>query len=338
MPVEENKIGLLLVNLGTPEGIDYWSIRRYLAEFLSDRRVVELPALIWQPILQGIVLSLRPRKSSQAYAKIWNREKNESPLKTLTRAQAQKLGDYFHQTHPQVLVDWGMRYGQPALADRISALQQRGCQRILLFPLYPQYCGATTATVNDQAYRQLMTLRYQPTLRSAPAYFDQAIYISTLKAALQEDLAALDWTPDVVLASLHGMPKVTEEKGDPYARQCQTTVTLLRQALNWEESQLQLVFQSRFGAQTWLQPYAASKVAALAAAGTKKLAIFCPGFASDCVETLEEVALGLQEIFRRAGGEQFAYLPCLNDRDLHIEMLAKLAEKELAGWIEPPRG
>ncbi|MGO1119540.1 ferrochelatase [Rhodovibrionaceae bacterium A322] len=333
MARDQQKTGLLLINLGTPEATDFWSIRRYLSEFLSDQRVVELPALLWQPILQGIVLTVRPKKSGAAYDQIWNREKNESPLKTITRSQSEKLAKALEDQHPDLIVDWAMRYGQPALADKIDSLIERGCQKILLFPLYPQYSGATTATVNDQAYRKMMALRNQPSIRTVPAYYEDPAYISALKKALLSDLEQLDWQPDRILASMHGMPKVTADKGDPYFVQCQQTIACLQKELGWDDQKMQLVFQSRFGAQEWLKPYAEPAVEELARNGVKNLAIFCPGFASDCVETLEEVALGLKETFLEAGGEKFAYLPCLNDRDVHIEMLQSLAEKEMMGWL-----
>ncbi len=326
------KIGVLLLNLGTPDGTDYWSMRRYLGEFLSDRRIIELSPLLWQPILQGIILSLRPGKSGQNYAKIWNRELNESPLRTYTRAQAEKLSEAFGPDS-QVVVDWGMRYGNPSTASRIDSLVARGCDRLLLFPLYPQYSAATTGTACDQAFRALMTQRWMPAVRSVPAYYDDPAYIELLATTVEAQLAALDFEPEVLLASFHGLPKENLLKGDPYHCQCQKTARLLRERLGWPEPRLQVVFQSRFGPKEWLQPYADERVAELADGGVKRLAVVSPGFASDCVETLEELAIGLRETFEEAGGRDFAYLPCLNESDAHIAYLKQVIERELCGWL-----
>ncbi|WP_119167358.1 ferrochelatase [Algihabitans albus] len=326
------KIGVLLLNLGTPDGTDYWSMRRYLGEFLSDRRIIELSPLLWQPILQGIILTLRPSKSGRNYAKIWNRELNESPLRSFTRVQAEKLSEAF-QRHSEILVEWGMRYGHPSTESRIESLIARGCDRLLLFPLYPQYSAATTGTACDAAFRALMTKRWMPALRTVPAYFDDPAYIDLLAASVRQQLAALDFDPDVVLTSFHGLPKENLLKGDPYHCQCQKTARLLRESLGWPEDRLQVVFQSRFGPKEWLQPYADEKVAELASSGAKRLAVLSPGFASDCVETLEELGIGLRETFEEAGGERFAYLSCLNDSDAHIAYLKQVVERELHGWI-----
>lgn len=331
-PVAPRKIGVLLLNLGTPDGTDYWSMRRYLGEFLSDRRIIELSPLLWQPILRGIILTLRPSKSGRNYAKIWNKELDESPLRSFTRVQAEKLAQAF-AGQDEILVEWGMRYGQPSTDSRIESLIARGCDRLLIFPLYPQYSAATTGTACDAAFRSLMTKRWMPALRTVPAYFDDPAYIELLADSLRQQIAALDFEPEVVLTSFHGLPKENLLKGDPYHCQCQKTARLLRERLGWPDERLQVVFQSRFGPKEWLQPYADEKVAELAEAGVKRLAVLSPGFASDCVETLEELAIGLRETFEEAGGERFAYLSCLNDSDAHIAYLRQVVERELRGWI-----
>lgn len=330
--VPPRKIGVLLLNLGTPDGTDYWSMRRYLGEFLSDRRIIELSPLLWQPILQGIILTVRPSKSGQNYAKVWNRELNESPLRSFTRLQAEKLTEAFAD-EKEIVVEWGMRYGQPSTASRIESLIARGCDRLLLFPLYPQYSAATTGTACDEAFRALMTQRWMPALRTVSAYYDDPAYIELLAASVRAQIEALDFEPEVLLVSFHGLPKENLLKGDPYHCQCQKTGRLLREVLGRSEEQMQVVFQSRFGPKEWLQPYADEKVAQLAEAGVKRLAVVSPGFASDCVETLEELAIGLRETFEEAGGEHFSYLSCLNASDAHIAYLKKLVERELCGWI-----
>jgi len=331
-PLPARKIGVLLLNLGTPDGTDYWSMRRYLGEFLSDRRIIELSPLLWQPILQGIILSVRPGKSGQNYAKIWNTELNESPLRTITRSQAEKLSEALGET-TEILVDWGMRYGNPSTASRIDTLVARGCDRLLIFPLYPQYSAATVGTACDQAFRALMTQRWMPAVRVVPPYFNDPAYIDVLARSVETSLAQLDFEPEVLLASFHGLPKENLLKGDPYHCQCQKTARLLRERLGWGEERLQIVFQSRFGPKEWLQPYADEKVAELAEAGVERVAVVSPGFVADCVETLEELAIGLKETFEEAGGKRFAYLPCLNDTELHIDYLKGLIERELCGWL-----
>lgn len=325
--------GVLLVNLGTPDGTDYRSLRRYLSQFLSDRRVVELSPWLWQPILQGIVLTTRPRKSGQAYAAIWNRERDESPLRTITRAQAEGLAGRLAARHPTVVVDWAMRYGRPSIPERLAALQAAGCERILFLPLYPQYSAATTATACDEAFRWLMRQRRQPALRIAPAYYDDPRYVEAVARSVEAHLAGLAWEPERLLVSFHGMPRETLDKGDPYHCHCRKSGRLLRERLGWSEERLQAVFQSRFGPKEWLQPYADETVKQLAAAGVKRLAMVSPGFAADCVETLEELAIGLKELFEEGGGERFAYVPCLNDGADGLDLLEGLAEQELAGWL-----
>lgn len=329
----ERRVGVLLVNLGTPDGTDYRSVRRYLSEFLSDRRVVELPAWLWQPILQGPVLARRPQKSGQAYEAIWDKERNESPLRTITRAQAEGLSKRLAERHPQVRVDWAMRYGSPAIAERLQGLQEAGCERLLLLPLYPQYSAATTATACDEAFRWLMRQRWQPSLRVAPAYYDDPRYIAALGESVQMALAGLAWEPERLLVSFHGMPRETLDKGDPYHCHCQKTARLLREFLGWPSDKLIVVFQSRFGPKEWLKPYADETVDSLARSGVKRLAIVSPGFAADCLETLEELAIGLKERFLEAGGDDFAYLPCLNDSPGGLDLLQALVVQELAGWL-----
>ena len=326
------KTGVLLINLGTPEATSYWPMRRYLKEFLSDRRVIEVNPVLWWFILNGIILTTRPKRSGHAYDKIWNRERNESPLKTITRSQAEKLGARMADL-PQVVVDWGMRYGLPATADRIQALKDQGCDRILLFPLYPQYSAATTATALDKAYEALMAMRWQPAIRTVPPYFDHPAHIAALAQSLERHLASLAWTPDVILASFHGLPKDYLLAGDPYHCHCQKTARLLSERLGLVEGKLQVVFQSRFGKAEWLQPYAQQTVEELPARGIRNLVMIMPGFAADCVETLEEVAIGLRETFLAKGGVQFAAVPCLNDSAESMEMLDTMVRQQLSGWI-----
>ena len=332
-PVDIGKIGVLLVNLGTPEATSYWPMRRYLKEFLSDRRVIEVNRALWWIILNGIILTTRPRKSGHAYDKIWNRELNESPLKTITRSQAKLLGEAL-RGHAEIVVDWAMRYGLPATAGRIEALKQQGCDRILLFPLYPQYCAATTATALDKAYDVLREMRWQPAIRTVPPYYDHPAHIDALAKSLDRHLKSLGWKPDRILASFHGLPKAYFVAGDPYHCHCMKTARLLSGKLKLPASMLQVVFQSRFGRGEWLQPYAQDTVEALPAEGVKKLVVIMPGFAADCVETLEEVVIGLAQTFRQKGGEKFSAVPCLNDSPASIGMLETIVRGELAGWID----
>ena len=327
-----DRIGLLIVNLGTPDGTSYWAIRRYLKEFLSDRRVVETSRLIWWPILNLVILAFRPFKSGKLYATVWNRERNESPLRTITRAQAERLGAAF-RSEPDVRVEWAMRYGMPSIASRMKALAEDGCDRILLFPLYPQYSATTTASVCDAAFRTLATQRRQPAIRVVPAYFDSPVYIAALAQSIRAQIAALPFEPEVVLASFHGLPKDYVRRGDPYETQCLATVARLREALGWDENRLRMTFQSRFGPTEWLTPYTAETAEALAKAGTRSLAVVAPGFVADCVETLEEIALGCRDTFLAAGGQNFAALSCLNDTAEGIIVLETVARQQLAGWL-----
>jgi len=331
--VKSGRIGVLLVNLGTPDDTSYWPMRRYLKEFLSDRRVIETPRVIWWPILNGIILQKRPTKSGEAYRLIWNEELNESPLRTITRAQAHKLGAALTARHPRLAVDWAMRYGNPSIASRLEALQAEGCERVLVFPLYPQYSAATTATVNDKAFEALMRMRWQPALRTVPPYHDDPVYIDALAASLKASLAALDFEPEVILASFHGLPEEYFLKGDPYHCHCQKTGRLLREALGVGPEKLRVTFQSRFGKAEWLKPYTDKTVEALAAEGVKRMAVITPGFVSDCVETLEEIAGQNAEIFHEHGGERFAALPCLNDGPEGMRVLEHIVLKELQGWL-----
>lgn len=320
------RVGVLLVNLGTPDAADAASVRRYLAEFLSDPRVVEIPQLVWQPILRGAVLTTRPKKSAHAYRQVWTED--GSPLAAITRRQALALKDAFG---PAVTVDYAMRYGRPAIGDRLRALKEAGCERILVAPLYPQYCAATTATANDKAFAALAQMRWQPALRTLPPYHDDPAYIDALATNVREQLAALDFAPDAVLASFHGMPQRTLELGDPYHCHCRKTARLLSEALGRE---LTVTFQSRFGRAKWLEPATDKVLEALPAKGARKVAIVAPGFSADCLETLEELAIRGKESFVEAGGTHFAYLPCLNDTPAGIVMLRGLLARELAGWID----
>lgn len=326
------RIGVLIVNLGTPEGTSYWPMRRYLKEFLSDRRVVETNRVLWWLILNGIILTTRPKKSGHAYDKIWNRERDESPLKTITRAQAQKLVGELHADGP-IIVDWGMRYGLPPVGERLKALKEQGCDRILIFPLYPQYSASTTATVADAVFAAMADLRWQPTLRFVPPYYGEPVHIETLAQSITAHLDTLDWVPDVILASYHGLPESYVAKGDPYYHHCQETTRLLRDKLGFSDEKLKIVFQSRFGRAEWIKPYAQDMVASLAAQGVHNLVMVMPGFAADCVETLEEVAIGLAATFRENGGINFSTVPCLNDSTIAIAMMAALIRKELTGWL-----
>ena len=328
-PVLPEKVGVLLIALGTPDSPGYWDMRRYLKEFLSDRRVIEVNPLLWKFLLNVVILTKRPFSSGEAYESIWDHERDESPLRTITREQTEKLGAKLREKFgDEVVVDYGMRYGNPSTASRIEALQKQGCQRIVLFPLYPQYAAATTATACDQAFRALMSIRWQPAVRTVPAYHDHKGYIEALANSIRRHLADLDWEPDVLVTSFHGVPKRYLLAGDPYHCQCQKTARLLRENLGWPEDKLQIAFQSLFGKEEWLRPYTVEHVAALAEQGRKKLAIIAPGFSADCVETLEEIQEEIREAFEEAGGEKFTYIPCLNAEDDHIDLLADIASRE----------
>ena len=324
------KTGLLLVNLGTPVTPDAKGLRPYLKQFLSDRRVIEASPLIWQPLLRGIILNTRPRKSARAYAKIWRQESNESPLRYYTRLQAEKLQDELGET---VVVEYAMRYGRPSIDEKLAALKAAGCERISVMALYPQYSATTSASVYDEVFFSLLKMRWQPALRTAAPWHDHAAYIDALATSVQAHIDQLNWTPDVIVASFHGLPQSYFEKGDPYHCHCAKTARLLREKLGMDENQLKLTFQSRFGPTQWLQPYTDKTVVELAENGTKKIAVVTPGFISDCVETLEEIGIELQKDFLEAGGTHFTTVPCLNDTQDSIELLALLARKDLSGWI-----
>lgn len=328
--IPHGKVGVLLVNLGTPDGTDRRSMRRYLEEFLTDRRVIETPRLKWYPVLYGIILNVRPQKKGRDYDTIWNRELDESPLRTYTRSQAERLSA---RLGGGVVVDWAMRYGNPSIASRLDALQAAGCERILLYPLYPQYAAATTATVNDKAFAHLVTKRWQPALRTVPPYHDDPVYIDALARSVETHLSTLTFEPEVVLASFHGIPKSYFEKGDPYYCHCQKTGRLLRQRLGWSEDRLRVTFQSRFGPEEWLQPYTDKTVEALARSGVKSLAVMTPGFVADCLETIEEIGVENADIFRGNGGVNFARIPCLNDDDDGMDVIEHVVRRELQGWI-----
>lgn len=321
------RVGVLLVNLGTPDAPDLGAVKRYLGEFLSDRRVVEIPPLLWQPILRGIILRTRPKKSAHAYSQVWRED--GSPLAAITKAQARGLEGAFG---PNVTVLHAMRYGKPSVGEQVAALKAQGCERILVAPLYPQYCAATTATANDVAFAALMAMRWQPALRTLPPYYDDPAYIAALKTSVEEGLAALDFEPDAVIASFHGMPQRTLELGDPYHCHCRKTGRLLGEALGRE---LIVTFQSRFGRAKWLEPATDTMLEALPAKGIKRVAIVAPGFSADCLETLEELAIRGRESFLEAGGTNFAYLPCLNDSATGMGLLRQLIGRELAGWVDP---
>jgi len=323
-PVVAKRIGVLLVNLGTPDAPEKKAVKRYLKEFLSDKRVVEIPSIIWQPILRGIILNTRPAKSAEAYSLVWTED--GSPLASYTRKQAEKLAGKMDG----VMVDWAMRYGNPSVKSRLDKMKAAGCERILIAPLYPQYSGATTASVHDAVFDAIAAMRWQPAIRLLPAYHDDPAYIDALATSLERDIAALDFVPDAIVASFHGMPQRTLELGDPYHCHCRKTARLLSERMGRE---LVVAFQSRFGRAKWLEPATDTTLEALPGQGKKKIAIFAPGFSSDCLETCEELAIRGKEQFEAGGGEQFAYLPCLNDSDISINMLDTLVRRELSGWI-----
>ena len=325
------RVGVLLVNLGTPDTADARGLRVYLREFLSDPRVIEDQGLVWKLVLNGIILRVRPGKKAKDYLKIWNNERNESPLKTITRGQSDKLAEALADNN--VVVDWAMRYGNPSMQSGFDALMAKGCDRILVVPLYPQYSAATTATVFDKAAEVMLALRAQPTLRFTPPYHVEPTYIEALAVSVETQLATLPFKPEVIVASFHGMPQKYVDKGDPYQTQCVATVEALRERLNLSDKELILTFQSRFGYDPWLQPYTDETMKRLAGEGVKRIAVLTPGFSADCLETLEEIAQENAEIFRHAGGEQFSFIPCLNDSEGGMDVIRQLVLRELQGWI-----
>ncbi|RMD92005.1 MAG: ferrochelatase [Alphaproteobacteria bacterium] len=329
------KIGVLIANLGTPDATDYWSMRRFLNEFLSDRRVIDYSPWFWQPLLQLVILTKRPFTSGAAYRSIWNEERDESPMLTITRAQTEKLRAALKQRFGEAVeVDFCMRYGNPSTAERLRALREKGCTRILFFPLYPQYSATTTATANDQLFRALMEEKWQPAVRTVPAYYDEPGYIEALAGSVRRSIEKSGEEPDVLVASYHGLPERYLAEGDPYYCHCVKTTRLLRDRLGWEEERVVSAFQSRFGSEEWLKPYTVEEVARLARAGKKRIAVIAPAFSADCIETLEEINEEIRDAFLEAGGESFTYIPCLNDDDAHIALLADVAARNLAGWLD----
>ena len=333
VPLTGARIGVLLVNLGTPDATGYWPMRRYLKEFLSDRRVIEENRLKWWLVLNLIILTVRPGRKGRDYDKIWNKQRDESPLKTITRSQSDKLEEMFDKVDKRVRVDWAMRYGNPSIRSRLEALAAQDCERILIVPLYPQYAAATTATVCDEAFRALARMRFQPTLRVASPYYSEPAYIDALANSLNAEIAKLSFKPEVIIASFHGMPEDYVAKGDPYYRHCAETTMLLRKKLKLDDERLIMTFQSRFGTAEWIKPYTDATVKSLAERGVKSVAVITPGFAADCLETLEEIAMENAEIFKHAGGKNFAAIPCLNDSPGGMAVIRDVVLRELKGWI-----
>ena len=329
------KVGVLIANLGTPDGHDYWSMRRYLNEFLSDQRVIDYPKWKWQPLLQAIILTIRPFRSGANYAKIWNTALDESPLATTTRLQAEKLGAQLAARFgDRIMVDYAMRYGNPSTREKVSAMVKAGCDRIVFFPLYPQYSGPTTATANDQFFRALMEETWQPAVRTVPAYHDRPSYIEALAESVERLYPTEADAPDVLVCSYHGVPERYLTQGDPYHCQCQKTTRLLAERLGWAKGRIITAFQSKFGPEEWLKPYTVEEVARQAEAGNKRIAVMAPAFSTDCLETLEEINEEIRESFEEAGGEDFTYIPCLNDGPAHIAMMEGIVVENMAGWME----
>lgn len=334
LAIARPRIGILVANLGTPENYDYWSMRRYLSEFLSDRRVIDFPAWKWQPLLQLVILTKRPFTSGANYKSIWNHDLGESPLMTITRSQTDRLRDAVAKRYgDDIVVDFCMRYGKPSTESVVRRMVEAGCERIVFLPLYPQYAGATSATANDSFFRALMKEKRQPAARTVPEYFAHPLYIEALAQSVERAYAALDHRPEVLVASYHGMPRRYLLEGDPYHCQCQKTSRLLRERLGWDAGSIDTTFQSVFGREEWLRPYTVEHVARLAKEGTKRIAVVSPAFSADCIETLEEIQGEIREAFEHAGGESFTYVPCLNDDDAHIAALMAVLADNLAGWV-----
>jgi ferrochelatase len=333
VPTNGGRIGVLLVNLGTPDATDYWSVRRYLKEFLSDRRVIEENRIKWWLVLNLIILTVRPGRKGRDYDKIWNKQRNESPIKTITRSQSDKLEEMLAKVDRRVRVDWAMRYGHPSIRSRLDALAAQDCERILIVPLYPQYSAATTATVCDEAFRALTPMRFQPALRVAAPYYSEPAYIDALANSVNAELGKLSFKPEVIIASFHGMPETYVAKGDPYYRHCGETTALLRRKLKLDEQRLMMTFQSRFGTAEWIKPYTDATMKSLGERGVKNIAVIMPGFSADCLETLEEIAMENAEIFRHAGGKYFTAIPCLNDSPGGMAVIRDVVLRELKGWI-----
>ena len=333
--VKHGKVGILLANLGTPDSYDYWPMRRYLSEFLSDKRVVDYPAWKWQPILQLIILRKRPTASGENYKLIWNHEKNESPLMTITRDQTDAIRAYLEaQYGDRIMVDFCMRYGNPSTESKVREMVAAGCTKILFFPLYPQYASPTSATANDQFFRALMKEKWQPTARVVDPYFDDPDYIAALADSVRRTYATVEKKPDLLVCSYHGVPERFLHEGDPYYCQCKKTTRLLKEALGWDDTQIMTTFQSQFGKEEWLKPYTVEEVARQAEAGVKNIAVISPAFSADCIETLEEINGEIREAFEHAGGEDFLYVPCLNDDPMHIAALTKIIRENLGGWLK----
>ncbi|UWQ41395.1 ferrochelatase [Leisingera aquaemixtae] len=333
--IPAEKVGILLANLGTPDDHSYWPMRRYLNEFLSDKRVIDYPSWKWQPLLQLIILTKRPFSSGAAYKSIWNHDKGESPLMTITKDQTAKMAEVMKARYgDQVMVDFCMRYGNPSTKSKVRQMVEAGCQKILFVPLYPQYAGATSGTANDQFFRALMEEAWQPAARTIAPYFDQPAYIEALARSVEEAYAKAEKRPDILVVSYHGMPKRYLMQGDPYHCQCQKTTRLLKERLGWDDTRITSTFQSVFGPEEWLKPYTVDHVAALAKEGKKNIAVIAPAFSADCIETLEEINEEIRESFEHAGGEDFLYIPCLNDDDDHIAALAGVIEQNLQGWLD----
>ena len=321
-PIKFGKTGVLIINLGTPDSTNWFDIRKYLKEFLSDRRVIEVNPLIWQPILNLFILNFRPSKTAKAYKEIWMKDKNMSPLRHYTIMQSEKLNNRLAKA--DLLVDYAMRYGNPSINSVLTKLQKLGCEKLIVLPLYPQYAAATTATVCDEVYRTLMKMRWQPSLQIIPHYESEPLYISALVQTIKDKVKNLNWKPDLILTSYHGIPKKYFDKGDPYQCYCQKTTRLISESYN--EIPIKVTFQSRFGPDEWLQPYTDKTLEKLPSEGIKNLLVMCPGFSSDCVETLEEILIQGKESFINSGGKNFDLIPCLNDREDHIDMIEKLVK------------
>ena len=323
--VKFGKTGVLIINLGTPDSTGWWDIRRYLKEFLSDRRVIEVNPIIWQIILNLFILTFRPSKTAHAYKQIWRKESNESPLLYFTKQQSRKLSKKIGSEN--VIVDFAMRYGNPSIKSKLRIMKDEGCENIIALPLYPQYAAATTATVCDEIYRSLMKMRWQPSLQIIPHYESDPLYINALIRSIEKKISEIDWKPDLIISSYHGIPKSYFDKGDPYHCYCHKTTRLIKEKFNKVE--IQTTFQSRFGPQEWLTPYTDKTLEKLPGEGIKNLLVICPGFASDCVETLEEINIQGRESFIEKGGKNFDLIPCLNDNLEHIELFEKLVRKYL---------
>ena len=333
LPTE--KVGILLANLGTPDNYTYWPMRRYLSEFLSDQRVIDYPKWKWQPLLQLVILTKRPFSSGAAYKSIWNHDKGESPLMTITKDQTAKMAEALKARYgDEVMVDFCMRYGNPSTKSKVRAMVEAGCTKILFLPLYPQYAGATSATANDAFFSALMEETWQPAARTVPAYFDHPNYIDALAKSIEDAYAKMEKRPDILVVSYHGMPERYLQQGDPYHCHCQKTTRLLKERLGWDDTDLVSTFQSRFGPEEWLKPYTVDHVADLAKQGKKNIAVVAPAFSADCIETLEEINDEIRESFEHAGGEEFQYIPCLNDDDGHIKALSTIVQENLKGWLD----